>query len=76
MSAGGKEHDMVCQKAVALIADLCIQDSPLLDHNTCEEFLFLIANQDYSLNQPANCITITYHSSYDFNKEQISNQEN
>ncbi|KAL6483472.1 hypothetical protein MHYP_G00083440 [Metynnis hypsauchen] len=52
MSAGGKEHDMVCQKAVALIADLCIQDSPLLDHNTCEEFLFLIANQDYSLNQP------------------------
>ncbi|XP_066527070.1 synaptotagmin-6 isoform X2 [Hoplias malabaricus] len=52
MSAGGKEHDMLCQKAVALIADLCIQDSPLLDHNTCEEFLLLLSNQDFSLNQP------------------------
>ncbi|XP_072512505.1 synaptotagmin-6 [Salminus brasiliensis] len=58
MSAGGKEHDMVCQKAVALIADLCIQDSPVLDHNTCEEFLFLIANQDYSLNQPGSDVTV------------------
>lgn len=52
MSAVGKEHDMVCEKAVALITDLCMQESPLLEHKTCEEFLFFITNQDYSLNQP------------------------
>lgn len=51
MSAVGKEHDMVCEKAVALITDLCMQESPLLEHKTCEEFLFLITNQDYSYNQ-------------------------
>ncbi|XP_027000362.1 synaptotagmin-6 [Tachysurus fulvidraco] len=51
MSAFGKEHDMVCEKAVALITDLCMNESPLLEHKTCEEFL-LITNQDYSLNQP------------------------
>ncbi|KAF4078613.1 hypothetical protein AMELA_G00200960, partial [Ameiurus melas] len=52
MSAFGKEHDMVCEKAVALITDLCMHESPLLEHKTCEEFLFFISNQDYSLNQP------------------------
>ncbi|KAG9269064.1 synaptotagmin-6-like [Astyanax mexicanus] len=58
MSPGGKEHDMLCQKAVALIADLCIQDSPALDPGTCEEFLFLIANQDFSHNPPASDVTV------------------
>ncbi|XP_046725330.1 synaptotagmin-6 isoform X1 [Silurus meridionalis] len=52
MSAVGKEHDMVCEKAVALLTDLCMHESPLLEHKTCEEFLYLINNQDYSLNQP------------------------
>ncbi len=46
MTAAGKGHDMICQKAVSLIVDLCTQDSPRLDHNTCEEFLFLISNQE------------------------------
>ncbi|XP_062871114.1 synaptotagmin-6 [Trichomycterus rosablanca] len=58
MSAVGKQHDMVCEKAAALIADLCMQDSPLLDHKTCDDFYFLIANQDYSLNQPASDKTV------------------
>ncbi|XP_042606673.1 synaptotagmin-6-like isoform X2 [Cyprinus carpio] len=48
MTAAGKGHDMICQKAVSLIVDLCTQDSPQLDHNTCEEFLFLISNQEYN----------------------------
>ncbi|XP_073678790.1 synaptotagmin-6 [Garra rufa] len=48
MTAAGKGHDMICQKAVSLIVDLCTQDSPRLDHNTCEEFLFLISNQEYN----------------------------
>ncbi|XP_017209198.1 synaptotagmin-6 isoform X1 [Danio rerio] len=50
MSAAGKGHDMICQKAVSLIVDLCTQDSPRLDHNTCEEFLFLISSQEYNRN--------------------------
>ncbi|XP_016139295.1 synaptotagmin-6 [Sinocyclocheilus grahami] len=48
MTAAGKGHDMICQKAVSLIVDLCTQDSPRLDHNTCEEFLFLKSNQEYN----------------------------
>lgn len=48
MTAAGKGHDMICQKAVSLIVDLCMQDSPRLDHDTCEEFLFLISNQEYN----------------------------
>ncbi|KAA0707103.1 Synaptotagmin-6 Synaptotagmin VI [Triplophysa tibetana] len=48
MSAVGKGHDMFCQKAVSLIVDLCTQDSPRLDHDTCEEFLFHISNQEYN----------------------------
>ncbi|XP_060793487.1 synaptotagmin-6 [Neoarius graeffei] len=48
MSTVGNEHDMLCEKAVALITDLCMHENPLLEHKTCEEFLFLITN----LNQP------------------------
>ncbi|XP_055044813.2 synaptotagmin-6 [Misgurnus anguillicaudatus] len=52
MSAVGKRHDMLCQKAVALIVDLCTRDSPQLDHDTCEEFLFHISNQEYNHKEP------------------------
>ncbi|KAG1961618.1 synaptotagmin-6 [Pimephales promelas] len=48
MTAAGKGHDMICQKAVSLIVDLCMQDSPRLDPDTCEEFLFLISNQEFN----------------------------
>lgn len=54
MSAIEEQHDMVCKKAAALIADLCMQDS-LLDPKTCEDFFFLISNQNYSLNHPGIC---------------------
>lgn len=54
MTAAGKGHDMICQKAVSLIVDLCTQDSPRLDHNTCEEFLFLISNQEYNHKDSGN----------------------
>ncbi|KAK1803253.1 hypothetical protein P4O66_004039 [Electrophorus voltai] len=53
MSAVEKEHGIVCQKAVVLIANLCTQDSLLVDRDTCEEFLFLISRQDYGVDQPA-----------------------
>lgn len=54
MSAVEKGHDMFCQKAVALIVDLCTQDSPRLDHDTCEEFLFHISNQEYNHEEAGN----------------------
>lgn len=56
---------MVCEKAVALVTDLCMQESPLLEHKTCEEFLFLITNQDFSLNQPGKLLffyVFEYHN--------------
>lgn len=62
MSAVGKEHDMVCEKAVTLITDLCMHKSPLLEHKTCEEFLFLITNQDYSFNQPGKLPFLIFSS--------------
>ncbi|XP_026867794.2 synaptotagmin-6 [Electrophorus electricus] len=57
MSAVEKEHGIVCQKAVVLIANLCTQDSPLVDRDTCEEFLFLISRQDYGVDQPGSDVT-------------------
>ncbi|XP_030624760.1 synaptotagmin-6 [Chanos chanos] len=57
MSTIAQGHDMFCQKAVTLIADLCTQDSSLLDHSTCEEFLFLLSNQDFSPDQSASDVT-------------------
>ena len=38
-----KDHDMHCEKAVALIIDLCLDDSPLLQPNTCQDFITLLA---------------------------------
>ncbi|XP_046895332.1 synaptotagmin-6 [Hypomesus transpacificus] len=54
MSPDGEEYDMVCQKAVTLIVDLCLQNSALLDSDTCEDFLFLLSNQS-SDNKEPNC---------------------
>ncbi|XP_029631523.1 synaptotagmin-6 [Salmo trutta] len=34
---------MYCEKAVALIIDLCLDDSPLLQPNTCQDFITLLA---------------------------------
>ncbi|XP_051947185.1 synaptotagmin-6-like isoform X2 [Xyrauchen texanus] len=52
MTTAGKGHDMYCQKAVSLIVDLCTEDTPRLDQNTCEEFFFLISNQEFNHREP------------------------
>ncbi|XP_076125378.1 synaptotagmin-6 [Alosa pseudoharengus] len=36
------EPDEFCERAVTLIVELCLDDSPLLDTHTCEEFLLLL----------------------------------
>ena len=36
------EPDAFCERAITLIVDLCLDDSPLLDVDTCEEFLLLL----------------------------------
>ncbi|XP_029012365.1 synaptotagmin-6 [Betta splendens] len=43
MSSDREEYDMVCQKAVTLIVDLCLHNSTLLDQDTCQDFLFLLS---------------------------------
>ncbi|XP_064155316.1 synaptotagmin-6-like [Anguilla rostrata] len=44
MNPAGKENDMFCQKAVALIVDLCLQNSAFLDSDTCQDYLLLLRN--------------------------------
>ncbi|XP_062314863.1 synaptotagmin-6 [Osmerus eperlanus] len=53
MSPDEEEYDMVCQKAVTLIVDLCLQNSALLDSDTCEDFLFLLSNQSSDNKEPS-----------------------
>ncbi|XP_061542280.1 synaptotagmin-6 [Phycodurus eques] len=43
MSSERAEYDMVCQRAVTLIVDLCLHNSTLLEQDTCQEFLFLLS---------------------------------
>ncbi|AWP10128.1 Hypothetical protein SMAX5B_014494 [Scophthalmus maximus] len=45
MSSDREEHDMVCQRAVTLIVDLCLHNSTLLDRDTCQDFLLLLSSQ-------------------------------
>lgn len=40
-----EDQDMFCEKAVALIVDLCLDDSPLLNPETCQDFLVLLTNE-------------------------------
>lgn len=44
MSSDREEYDMVCQKAVTLIVDLCLHNNTLLDQDTCQDFLFLLSS--------------------------------
>lgn len=44
-----EDQDMFCEKAVALIIDLCLDDSPLLDPETCQDFLVLLTNENPSI---------------------------
>lgn len=41
-----EDQDMFCEKAVALIVDLCLDSSPYLDSDTCKDFLLLLANEN------------------------------
>ncbi|XP_045065317.1 synaptotagmin-6-like [Coregonus clupeaformis] len=52
MSPDGEEYDMFCQKAVTLIVDLCLQNHQLLDQDTCQDFLFLLSNQNSDYKDP------------------------
>lgn len=45
MSSDREEYDMVCQRAVTLIVDLCLHNSTLLDQDTCQDYLFLLSSQ-------------------------------
>ncbi|KAM4738048.1 synaptotagmin-6 isoform 2-T2 [Anableps anableps] len=47
MSSDQEEYDMVCQKAVTLIVDLCLHNSTLLDQETCQDFLFVLTSQGF-----------------------------
>ncbi|XP_024149366.1 synaptotagmin-6 [Oryzias melastigma] len=46
MSSDREEYDMVCQRAVTLIVDICLHNSTLLDQDTCQEFLIVLTSQD------------------------------
>ncbi|KAI7795214.1 putative synaptotagmin-6-like [Triplophysa rosa] len=41
-----EDQDMFCKKAVALIVDLCLDSSPYLDSETCQDFLLLLTNEN------------------------------
>lgn len=56
MSPDGEEYDMFCQKAVTLIVDLCLQNKQLLDQDTCQDFLFLLSNQNSDHKEPGKNI--------------------
>ncbi|XP_037387917.1 synaptotagmin-6 isoform X1 [Pygocentrus nattereri] len=49
VAAPAEEHDVFCEKAVALIVDLCLDDSPLLDTDTCQDFLVLLTNHSHDI---------------------------
>ncbi|CAJ1084493.1 synaptotagmin-6 [Xyrichtys novacula] len=52
MSSDREEYDMVCQKAVTLIVDLCLHNSTLLDQDTCQDYLFLLSSQSSDHKEP------------------------
>ncbi|XP_028308101.1 synaptotagmin-6 [Gouania willdenowi] len=52
MSSEREEYDMVCQRAVTLIVDLCLHNSSLLDPDTCQDFLFLLSSHSSDHKNP------------------------
>ncbi|KAM6976513.1 synaptotagmin-6 [Aplochiton taeniatus] len=52
MSPDEEGYDMVCQRAVTLIVDLCLHNSPVLDQDTCQDFLFLLSKQNPDHREP------------------------
>ncbi|TKS76651.1 45 kDa calcium-binding protein [Collichthys lucidus] len=54
MSSDREEYDMVCQRAVTLIVDLCLHNSTLLDQDTCQDYLFLLSGHSSDRKELAN----------------------
>ncbi|XP_063072770.1 synaptotagmin-6 [Engraulis encrasicolus] len=40
--------DLFCERAVTLIVDLCLDESPLLDTHTCQDFLLMLTTHTHS----------------------------
>ncbi|TWW57207.1 hypothetical protein D4764_08G0011940 [Takifugu flavidus] len=64
MSPDREEYDMVCQRAVTLIVDLCLHNSTLLDQDTCQDYLLLLSSHSPHHQHPeglgfANTCTLT-----------------
>lgn len=51
MSSEADHYDMVCQRAVTLIVDLCLHNSSLLEDDTCQDFLFLLSGHSHERKQ-------------------------
>lgn len=52
MSSDREQHDLVCQRAVTLIVDLCLHNSSLLEPDTCQDYLLLLSGHSSDHNQP------------------------
>ena len=52
MSSDREEYDMVCQRAVTLIVDLCLHNSTLLDQDTCQDYLILLSSHSSDRKDP------------------------
>ncbi|CAG03803.1 unnamed protein product [Tetraodon nigroviridis] len=52
MSSEREQHDMVCQRAVTLIVDLCLHNSSLLQPDACQDYLLLLSSHGPDHRQP------------------------
>uniref|UniRef100_W5MWV4 Synaptotagmin 6 n=1 Tax=Lepisosteus oculatus TaxID=7918 RepID=W5MWV4_LEPOC len=51
MSGSRQDHDIICQRAVGLIVDLCQKKNPGLEPKTCQDFLLLLSEQSSSISE-------------------------
>ncbi|KAJ8016935.1 hypothetical protein DPEC_G00012520 [Dallia pectoralis] len=72
MSPDGVEYDMLCQRAVTLIVDLCLHNNQLLDQDTCQEFLFQLSNQNSDHKEPDDIQQLLMSGSPKTQKQQSS----
>ncbi|KAL7837341.1 hypothetical protein SRHO_G00270520 [Serrasalmus rhombeus] len=69
VAAPAEEHDVFCEKAVALIVDLCLDDSPLLDTDTCQDFLVLLTNHSHDISSSDKSTVVWALSCLPFRQE-------
>lgn len=53
-----EDQDMFCEKAVALIVDLCLDSSPYLDSATCQDFLLLLTNENPNISSSGKHLVV------------------